>query len=111
MVRLGPLAFEPKKKEPKKKADKKADKANLAEETQVAQLAEGDIQKDDQETSRMVKRVHTRLSEVLAEREVECIDLFEFFIHPDSFSQSVENLFYLSFLGAWPSSTCCFRMS
>jgi hypothetical protein len=69
-----------------------------AQEKEVLVLEDGDIQKDDQETTRMVKNVYRVLEQVLEDKSEERIDMFEFIINPDSFSQTVENLFYLSFL-------------
>ena len=55
-------------------------------------LTEKDIASQVNETSTSVENVFSVL------RQVEPISLLEFFVNPHSFSQSVENLFHLSFL-------------
>jgi hypothetical protein len=54
-------------------------------------LKEGDIQKQENATSTMVRLV----AELL--RKHSPINLFEFVLHPTSFGQTIENIFYLSF--------------
>ncbi|KAI8910936.1 Nse4 C-terminal-domain-containing protein [Gorgonomyces haynaldii] len=51
-----------------------------------------DVKKDENETSNNVMMIHKRLT------QVEPISIFKFVVNPHSFSQTVENVFYLSFL-------------
>nr|KAJ3422085.1 nuclear protein [Polyrhizophydium stewartii] len=59
---------------------------------QPQQLEEKDIAQQENETSNKVQMMHSHLL------EVEPVSLFRFFVNPESFGQSVENLFYVSFL-------------
>lgn len=54
-------------------------------------MKEGDIQKQENTTSVLVRSVSQLL------RENSPINLFEFVINPRSFGQTIENIFYLSF--------------
>jgi non-structural maintenance of chromosomes element 4 len=54
-------------------------------------LKEGDIQKQENATSVLVRSVSRLL------RQHSPINLFEFVINPRSFGQTIENIFYLSF--------------
>jgi len=54
-------------------------------------LKEGDIQRQENATSHMVRLVADLL------RRNSPINLFEFVINPRSFGQTIENIFYLSF--------------
>jgi hypothetical protein len=61
---------------------------------QIAQpLTGNDIEQQENETSRNVEAIYQCLS-----MYPNGIDFFKFVIHPDSFSQTVENIFYTSFL-------------
>ena len=56
------------------------------------QLKEKDIERQENETTRCVKMIYDILN------EKRSINFFEFIINPESFGQTIENLFYLSFL-------------
>jgi non-structural maintenance of chromosomes element 4 len=64
----------------------------LADQT-AQQLTNADIESHENETSRNVEIVYKCLS-----KQKNAVDFFKFVIHPSSFSQTIENIFYLSFL-------------
>ena len=55
-------------------------------------MKEGDIEQKGNATFDMVKLVGNLL------RQHSPINLFEFVVHPESFGQTIENIFYLSFV-------------
>ncbi|CAE7224246.1 unnamed protein product [Rhizoctonia solani] len=81
---LGPLSVEQKKRQATQRA--KLDK-NKKEE-----LAAEDLKRSENETSENIKMVYRRLE------ECQRINFFKFVINPTSFGQSVENMFYVSFM-------------
>ncbi|KAJ8508195.1 hypothetical protein ONZ45_g9501 [Pleurotus djamor] len=87
---LGPLSVEQKKRATVKRAklEKKPE-----DRTQPQELKEEDISRSPNETTKNVA-----ILEELLTSDPEPINLFRFFINPNDFAQSVENLFYLSFL-------------
>ncbi|CAG8682910.1 8441_t:CDS:2, partial [Funneliformis caledonium] len=86
---LGPLSVETKEREKKIRHSLNKDKNALRE---PQQLKEKDIERQENETTRNVKMIFDILG------DEQPINFFEFIINPESFGQTVENLFYLSFL-------------
>ncbi|KIY50141.1 hypothetical protein FISHEDRAFT_39848 [Fistulina hepatica ATCC 64428] len=85
---LGPLSIEQKQRTQVKRA--KFEK-NEEDRQKPQEIREEDIQRSANETSHNVA-----LAGIL--ENVEKVNLFRFIVNPKSFAQSVENLFYLSFL-------------
>ncbi|KAH6576757.1 hypothetical protein BASA62_001208 [Batrachochytrium salamandrivorans] len=86
----GAIKNEPKQRERSRRTAKLV--KDVTQLQRPEQLAEDDIVQQENETSSNVQMVYRYLE------QVQPIDFFEFIINPESFSQSVENLFYLSFL-------------
>lgn len=91
---LGPLSIEVKQR---KVGTQRVRAHNIVverdeEEREPEELQVDDIQKEENETTRNIKAVHSILS------MVGPLPFWKFVINPDSFSQSVENVFYCAFL-------------
>ena len=86
---IGPLAVAPKVLKERKVSRKDEVSRELRK---PQELHEEDIEKQENETSANVKNIYLRL------HELGRINLFQFVINPTSFGQTVENIFYLSFL-------------
>ncbi|KAH7888403.1 Nse4 C-terminal-domain-containing protein [Phlebopus sp. FC_14] len=86
---LGPLSIEQ-----KKRTQVKRQKQNQAqeEERRPQEIKEEDITRSDNETTKNVLKIKDILE------TTGPINLFKFVVNPNDFAQSVENLFYVSFL-------------
>ncbi|KAJ7346748.1 Nse4 C-terminal-domain-containing protein [Mycena albidolilacea] len=87
---LGPLSIEQKKRTFTKRAKFEKDKADMRKPQEIK---EEDIARAENETTKNVATL-----EALLGNEDGPVNLFEFVINPNDFAQSVENIFYLSFL-------------
>ncbi|KAI9364510.1 Nse4 C-terminal-domain-containing protein [Zopfochytrium polystomum] len=88
---LGPLAVEPKARKEVKRVVQRLEK-DKDQLRKPQELKESDIVKAENETSKTVQKIAKLL------KQHGPVNLFHFFVNPESFSQTVENLFYLSFL-------------
>lgn len=104
--RLGPLSME--RKERKKPARQvrasQANQPSIEEQEEVEQLEGSEMaQAGEKATAKQIKKTMAALQEATETDEngdAIGMNLFKFFIHPTDFAQSVENLFYLSFLSS-----------
>lgn len=88
---LGPLQVVPKSR----RATRTSRLDAGAEHVAPQQLAADDITQSENETSRLVLEIAKRLEAASGD---DGVCLFRFALNPESFSNSVENLFYISFL-------------
>ncbi|KAI8815592.1 Nse4 C-terminal-domain-containing protein [Fimicolochytrium jonesii] len=87
---LGPLAVEQTVRTQRRKAARLV--KNKEDLQKPQQLGEKDFQKQENETTALVKEIYMVL------QDLGTVPFFEFIVNPESFGQTVENLFYVSFL-------------
>ncbi|TFY60774.1 hypothetical protein EVJ58_g4935 [Rhodofomes roseus] len=87
---LGPLSIEQKKRAVIKRATLQKDER---EKKKPQEITESDITRSENETTKNV----ATLERILQQQDNK-VNLFRVIVNPDDFGQSVENLFYLSFL-------------
>ncbi|KAG8760432.1 nuclear protein [Serendipita sp. 396] len=88
---VGPLSLEVKERKKTTRARLEKDKRD---EIKPQELRDDEIQRSENETTKMVRLVAQKLSEI----DENGVNFFEFVINPQSFAQSIENIFYVSFL-------------
>ncbi|EPS45650.1 hypothetical protein H072_347 [Dactylellina haptotyla CBS 200.50] len=62
------------------------------------ELNEKEIAKNENSTTKNVVQINDCLESHIRENELEFVNYFEFVINPHSYSQTIENMFYLAFL-------------
>ncbi|KAJ2847731.1 hypothetical protein J3B02_004102 [Coemansia erecta] len=88
----GPLMTE--RKERKRVERKQTDRSRqtAVRESRIESVDENDIKRQENQTTKLVRKVHSLLT------KIGPINLFHLVINPESFAQSVENIFFVSFL-------------
>ncbi|ORY67935.1 Nse4 C-terminal-domain-containing protein [Leucosporidium creatinivorum] len=89
---FGPLDLEIKEKKARQVA--KRQKVDESQRVRPEELTAGDVEKNKNETGRMVKEI----ASILDESGTNGLPYLRFVVNPHSFAQTVENVFYLSFL-------------
>ncbi|KAI0740474.1 Nse4 C-terminal-domain-containing protein [Earliella scabrosa] len=87
---LGPLSIEQKKRNAAKRAKLEKNKEDMKKPQEIT---EDDITRSENETTKNVATIERILTNIEG-----TVNIFRFIINPHDFGQSVENLFYLSFL-------------
>ncbi|XP_028391217.1 non-structural maintenance of chromosomes element 4 homolog A-like [Dendronephthya gigantea] len=96
----GPVSMDAPKKKVKNVKDKSGDKPGAAAKITPQQLVKVD-DNNEESTTKEVQRVYEALANVTEpgdDEEPKSVSFFKFVTNPDSFSQTVENIFHLSFL-------------
>lgn len=88
----GPLMTTPRQRRKAEGRRQNTSSQAVKREAHIEAMDEASIQRQENQTTKFVQRVHRKLA------EVGPINLFELVINPESFAQSVENIFYVSFL-------------
>lgn len=90
---VGPLAVEAKERKVAKRA--RLDDGEDVQEARPDTVNEAEIQRSENETTRLVQQIANLLESVGGD---DGVNLFEFAVNPRSFPNTVENFFYVSFL-------------
>ncbi|RPA83303.1 Nse4-domain-containing protein [Ascobolus immersus RN42] len=93
----GPLSIQ-KKVRHTQRARRERLRYDEADKVRPTELKDDEIKAAEQTTPILVQEVHECLTNWVLDNTDEGLDIFLFIINPNSFGQSVENLFYLSFL-------------
>ncbi|KAI5475174.1 alpha-1,2-mannosyltransferase (Ktr4), glycosyltransferase family 15 protein [Pseudohyphozyma bogoriensis] len=88
----GPLSVETKEK--KQRTQRAQHKPDESERIRPQEIDSGDVQKDPNEPTKMVAEI----SKILQQEAEGGMPYLKFIINPDSFAQTVENMFYYAFL-------------
>lgn len=90
-LRLGPMSVEHKSRNDTRRKRVVRDPNQMRK---PQELREDDIARQENETTKNV----VQISNILDQCEQDRVNLFELVINPESFGQTIENIFYLSFL-------------
>lgn len=93
---LGPLSIQ--KKIRVQKPRKQGLKKGHDKEKQVTEMDNSEIKESETSALTVVYKIRDVLEEYFEEHDLDEVNLFNVVVNPDSYSQTVENLFYVSFL-------------
>ncbi|KAJ3363664.1 nuclear protein [Allomyces javanicus] len=93
---LGPMDVKVKERHVAVRQQREVVEKRILEAREISEHLRETATTDSSQTPQFVKQVYQVLSEALRDRE--SVPLFEFVVNPLSFAQTIENLFYVSFL-------------
>ncbi|KAJ1795544.1 hypothetical protein LPJ56_007344 [Coemansia sp. RSA 2599] len=88
----GPLMTERKERKRAERRPVDRSRQTAVRESRIESVDESDIKKQENQTTKLVRKVHGILT------RTGPVNLFHLVINPESFAQSVENIFFVSFL-------------